>query len=58
MITGLVMGEKRSIGKIRKIESEDLILLKEEEDEELRMEPLRKTDEMRLDLQKKQNYSP
>ena len=59
LITGLTMGEKRSIEKIRKLESEgfDSSLIDEEE-EEIRMEPLRKADEMRLDLQKKQNYMP
>ena len=60
LITDLTMGEKRSIEKIRKLESEgfDSSLKEEEEAEELRMEPLRKTDEMRLDLEKKQNYMP
>ena len=53
------MGEKRSIEKIRKLESEGFdSSLKEEEEEDVRMEPLRKADEMRLDLQKKQNYAP
>ena len=55
------MGEKRSIEKIRKLESEgfDSSLKEEpEEEEEIRMEPLRKADEMRLDLEKKQNYMP
>ena len=60
LITDLTMGEKRSIEKIRKLESEgfDSSLKEEEEGEELRMEPLRKADEMRLDLEKKQNYMP
>ena len=59
LITGLTMGEKRSIEKIRKLESEGFdSSLKEEEEEDVRMEPLRKADEMRLDLQKKQNYAP
>ena len=59
LITGLTMGEKRSIEKIRKLESEGFdSSLKEEEEEDIRMEPLRKADEMRLDLQKKQNYAP
>ena len=59
LITGLTMGEKRSIEKIRKLESEGFdSSLKEEEEEDVRMEPFRKADEMRLDLQKKQNYSP
>ena len=60
LITGLTMGEKRSIEKIRKLESEgfDSSLKEEPEEEEIRMEPLRKTDEMRLDLEKKQNYMP
>ena len=53
------MGEKRSIEKIRKLESEGFdSSLKEEPEEEIRMEPLRKADEMRLDLEKKQNYMP
>ena len=58
LITGLTMGEKRGIEKIRKLESEgfDSSLI-DEEDEDIRMEPLRKKDEMRLDLQKKQNYA-
>ena len=59
LITGLTMGDKRSIEKIRKLESEGFdSSLKEEEEEDIRMEPLRKADEMRLDLQKKQNYAP
>ena len=59
LVTGLTMGEKRSIKKIRKLESEGFdSSLKEEEEEDIRMEPLRKADEMRLDLQKKQNYAP
>ena len=61
LITGLTMGEKRSIEKIRTLESEgfDSSLKEEpEEEEEIRMEPLRKADEMRLDLEKKQNYMP
>jgi hypothetical protein len=59
LVTNLTMGEKRSIEKIRKIESEGFdSSLKEEEEEEIRMEPLRKSDEMRLDLEKKQNYMP
>ena len=53
------MGEKRSIDKIRKLESEGFdSSLKKDEEEEIRIEPLRKTDEMRLDLEKKQNYMP
>ena len=52
------MGEKRSISKIRKLESEGFDSSLKEEEEDIRMEPLRKADEMRLDLQKKQNYAP
>ena len=42
LITGLTMGEKRSIEKIRKLESEgfDSSLKEEPEEEEIRMEPL------------------
>ena len=59
LVTGLTMGEKRSIDKIRKLESEGFdSSLKEEEEQEIRIEPLKKTDEMRLDLEKKQNYMP
>ena len=60
LITDLTMGEKRSIEKIRKLESEGFdSSLKEEQDEvEVRMEPLRKADEIGLDLEKKQNYMP
>ena len=60
LITDLTMGEKRSIEKIRKLESEgfDSSLKEEPEEEEIRMEPLKKADEMRLDLEKKQNYMP
>ena len=60
LITGLTMGEKRSIEKIRKLESEgfDSSLKEEPEEEEIRMEPLKKADETRLDLEKKQNYMP
>ena len=59
LITGLAMGEKRSMKQIRKLESEgfDSSLI-EEEEEEIRMEPLTKNDEIRLDSQKKQNYMP
>ena len=52
------MGEKRSIEKIRKIESEGFDSSLKEEEEEIRMEPLNKSDEMRLNLEKKQNYMP
>ena len=60
LITDLTMGEKRSIEKIRKLESEgfDSSLKEEPEEEEIRMEPLRKADEIRLDLEKKQKYMP
>tara|TARA_B100000085_G_scaffold211337_1_gene195383 strand:- start:148 stop:828 length:681 start_codon:yes stop_codon:yes gene_type:complete len=58
LITGLTMGEKRSIEKIRKLESEGFDSSLKEEEEYIRMEPLRKADEMRLDLQKRQNYAP
>jgi hypothetical protein len=58
LVTDLTMGEKRSIEKIRKIESEGFDSSLKEEEEEIRMEPLRKSDEMRLDLEKKQNYMP
>ena len=58
LITGLAMGEKRSISKIRKLESEGFDSSLKEEEEDIRMEPLRKADEIRLDLQKKQNYAP
>ena len=58
LVTNLTMGEKRSIEKIRKIESEGFDSSLKEEEEEIRMEPLRKSDEMRLDLEKKQNYMP
>lgn len=58
LITGLTMGEKRSIEKIRKIESEGFDSSLKEEEEEIRMEPLNKSDEMRLNLEKKQNYVP
>ena len=53
------MGEKRSIEKIRKLESEGFdSSLKEEKEKDLIIEPLRKADEMRLELQKKQNFAP
>ena len=58
LVTGLTMGEKRSIENIRKLESEGFDSSLKEEEEEIRMEPLRKSDEKRLDLQKKQNYMP
>ncbi len=60
LTTDLTMGEKRSIEKIRKLEKEgfDSSLKEDEEEENIRMEPLRKSDEMRLDLEKKQNYAP
>ncbi|MBO6971992.1 MAG: hypothetical protein JJ840_08495 [Prochlorococcus marinus CUG1431] len=58
LVTDLTMGEKRSIDKIRKIESEGFDSSLKEEEEEIRMEPLRKSDEMRLELEKKQNYMP
>ena len=58
LVTDLTMGEKRSIEKIRKIESEGFDSSLKEEEEEIRMEPLIKSDEMRLNLEKKQNYMP
>ena len=59
LITGLSMGEKRNIEQIKKLESEGFdSSLKEDEEEIIRIEPLKKTDEMRLELQKKQNYVP
>ena len=59
LVTGLTMGEKRSIQKIRKLESEGFdSSLKEEVEEEVKIAPLRKADEMNLDLQEKQNYIP
>ena len=58
LVTDLAMGEKRSIEKIRKIESEGFDSSLKEEEEEIRMEPLNKSDEMRLNLEKKQNYMP
>ena len=47
------MGEKRSIKQIEKLESEgfDSSLI-EEEEEELKMEPLKKANESRLELEK------
>ena len=57
-ITGLAMGEKRSIEKIRRLESEGFDSSLKEEEEEVRIEPLRKADEMHLDLEKNQNYAP
>ncbi len=60
LTTGLTMGEKRSIEKIRKLESEgfDSSLIEEPDEKEVRIEPLKKANEMRLDLEKKQNYMP
>tara|TARA_B100000886_G_scaffold335190_1_gene291880 strand:- start:123 stop:806 length:684 start_codon:yes stop_codon:yes gene_type:complete len=58
LVTDLAMGEKRSIKEIRKIESEGFDSSLKEEEEEIRIEPLKKSDEMRLDLEKKQNYMP
>ena len=53
LITNLTMGEKRSIKQIEKLESEgfDSSLI-EEEEEELKMEPLKKANESRLELEK------
>jgi len=60
LTTGLTMGEKRSIEKIRKLESEgfDSSLIEDPDEKEVRIEPLKKANEMRLDLEKKQNYMP
>ena len=58
LVTDLTMGEKRSIAKIRKLESEGFDSSLKEEEEEIRIEPLKKSDEMRLDLEKKQTYMP
>ena len=58
LITGLAMGEKRSLKQIRQLESEGFDSSLNEEEEEIRMEPLRKNDEIRLDSLKKQNYMP
>ena len=56
LITGLAMGEKRGIEEIKRLEKEgfDSSLVKEEE--EIRIEPLKKSDEQRLEKQKDQNY--
>ena len=53
LITNLTMGEKRSIKQIQKLESEgfDSSFI-EEEEEELNMEPLKKANESRLELEK------
>ena len=57
LVTDLTMGEKRSIKKIRTLESDGFdSSLKENEEEEIRIEPLKKSDEMKLDQKKKQNY--
>ena len=52
-------GEKRIIKQKSKLELEGFeSSLNEEDEAEIRMEPLTKNDEIRLDSQKKQNYMP
>ncbi len=58
LVTDLTMGEKRSVEQIRKIETEGFDSSLIEQEEEIRMEPLKKSDEVLLDLEKKQNYMP
>ena len=54
------MGEKRSLAQIKRLESEgfDSSLVEEEKEEEIRIAPLKKADESRLETLKKQNYMP
>lgn len=60
LLTGLTMGEKRSLAEIKRLESEgfDSSLREEEEEEEIRIPPLKRSDETRLERLKKQNYMP
>ena len=60
LLTGLTMGEKRSLAQIKRIESEgfDSSLVEEEKEEEIRIAPLKKADESKLETLKKQNYMP
>ena len=59
LVTDLTMGEKRSLKKIKALESVGFdSSLKDEAEEIIKIEPLRTSDQMRLDLQKKQNYVP
>ena len=60
LLTGLTMGEKRSLAQIKRLESEgfDSSLVEEEKEEEIRIAPLKKADESKLETLKKQNYMP
>ncbi len=58
LVTGLSMGEKRTLAEIKQIESEGFDSSLKEEEEEIRIEPLKKTEEQKLDLMEKQNYKP
>ena len=56
LATGLAMGEKRGIKEIKRLEEEGFDSSFVEEEEEIRIEPLKKSEEQRLELQKNQNY--
>ena len=56
LATGLAMGEKRGIKDIKRLEEEGFDSSLAEEEEEIRIEPLKKSEEQRLELQKNQNY--
>ena len=56
LVTGLAMGEKRGIQEIKRLEKEGFDSSLVEEEEEIRIEPLKKSDEKLLELQKNQNY--
>ena len=59
LVTGLTMGEKRSLAKIKQIESEGFDASLKYEDEGIRIEPLKKTEQKSIEpLLKIQNYLP
>ncbi len=60
LLTDLTMGEKRSLAQIKRLESEgfDSSLKEKEEEEEIRIAPLKRSEQKRLETLKKQNYMP
>ena len=58
LLTDLTMGEKRSLAQIKRLESEGFDSSLKEEDEEIRIAPLKKADETKLDRLQDQNYMP
>ena len=58
LLTGLTMGEKRSLAQIKRLESEGFDSSLKEEEEEIRIAPLKKAEETKLEQLQDQNYMP